>query len=64
MLKYENLCCDCSVSGYPCEGESCPRRNTPVFYCDICGKECSDDEVYHINNMDYCKECFLKGKEI
>ena len=54
MIKYENQCCDCAVPGYPCEGNSCPYLNVPVYYCDTCNNDTYAD--YDIDGEHYCRE--------
>lgn len=58
MIKYEDQCCGCAVPAYPCLGSECPRKNVLVKYCDICDKE--TDELYSIDWIDYCSECYDK----
>lgn len=59
MLKYENQCCSCAVPAYPCRGASCPNRNVPVYYCDKCKEEISDD-VYELDGEHLCEDCLKK----
>ena len=64
MIRYENQCCDCAVPGYPCLGDSCPRLNVPVHYCDSCNDDVHaayemDGEHYCENHaQEYLKDCF------
>lgn len=53
MRKYENHCVGCP-EGMGCLGSSCPYRNVPVDYCDICGSEGAE---YRIDGEDYCEDC-------
>lgn len=53
MIKYENHCCDCAVPAYPCLGDSCPRVNVPVYYCDICSNDTLAE--YSIEDEHYCE---------
>lgn len=55
MVRYENDCCDCATSGYPCIGESCSKRNVKVLICDDCGFEM--DELYLYDGYELCKDC-------
>jgi hypothetical protein len=55
MVRIENQCCDCAVPGYPCRGESCPRRNAKVHYCDHCDNELT--EIYIVDGEELCEEC-------
>lgn len=53
MRKYENQCVGCPT-GMGCLGSSCPYRNVPKDYCDLCGKE---GTIYRIDRKDYCEDC-------
>lgn len=55
MIKYENHCCGCAVPGYPCLGNSCPRINVPVYYCDYCNDNIRAE--YEIEDEHYCEDC-------
>lgn len=59
MLKYENRCCGCAAPGYPCMGSSCPNRNVEVYYCDKCGEEIDEDDVYDDGEEELCEYCLL-----
>ena len=59
MVKIENHCCDCAVSGYPCRGSSCPLRHVEVYYCDKCGEELGDD-IYDVDGEELCEYCVLE----
>lgn len=68
MIKYENQCCQCSTSSYPCVGTSCSKRKVPIFICDECLEE--TDILYQnendTNERGFCLECFQNqenGKE-
>jgi hypothetical protein len=64
MTRYEDHCCGCATDSYPCQGSSCPNRNVKVTYCDKCGAELPDDEIYEVDGDDLCEDClkerFLK----
>lgn len=60
MIKIENHCCDCADS-YPCRGASCPLTHVEVCYCDKCGEEISDDDIYEVDGEELCEYC-LKEK--
>lgn len=51
MVRYENDCVDC---GLPCLGESCPNRNVPHYYCDVCGDE---TQLYEYEGQQLCIVC-------
>lgn len=60
MIRIENNCVDCTGSGLPCLGMSCPNRRVKVYYCDKCGEELGE-EIYHADGEDLCEYC-LKEK--
>lgn len=57
MVKYENDCCGCATESYPCLGDGCPNRHVPYYYCDKCGEEIPDDEIYEVDGEDLCEYC-------
>jgi hypothetical protein len=57
MIEYENRCCGCATPGYPCLGSACDLRRVPVYYCDGCGIELDEDEIYEVDDDDLCEEC-------
>jgi hypothetical protein len=57
MVKIENHCCDCAVPGYPCRGNACELRRVEVHYCDKCGEEIIDDEIYDVDDEELCEKC-------
>ena len=59
MLKIENHCSDCAVPGYPCMGNSCPNRKVEVWYCDGCGREIDEDDIYDDGDDELCDDCLL-----
>lgn len=61
MITYTDECVDC---GLPCLGSICSLRHTPHYYCDICGDELYQEEIYSIND-DYivCNDCHEKELE-
>ena len=54
MIRVENDFCGCAVPGYPCLGNSCPKRHVKHFYCDECGRETI---LYEIDGQQLCREC-------
>ena len=58
----ENHCCDCASPGYPCMGDSCPRRHVEVYYCDECDPhhETPLEKVYDDGEQELCEECLLE----
>lgn len=59
MTRVENHCCDCAVPGYPCRGSACPLRRVEVVYCDNCGCELEDDDIYDVDDKELCADCVL-----
>ena len=57
MIKYENECCGCATSNYPCLGRECPNRNVPRLYCDKCGEEV--DSLREYEGEQWCDDCIL-----
>lgn len=63
MIKYENLCVDCTAQGMHCKGAACPyNKPVPVHCCDKCGDVL--DDVYEVDGEELCeyhlKEMFRK----
>lgn len=54
MIKYEDECCGCSSSAYPCIGSSCPRLNVAKYSCDECN---GDDQLYYYDERELCLSC-------
>ena len=48
-----NECVDC---GLPCLGDSCPKRNVSALVCDDCGDRFSADDLYEVEDGQYCKD--------
>lgn len=57
MIVYENHCCDCATPNYPCIGDACPHRRVPVHYCDNPDCKAELDEVYEVDDKEYCEDC-------
>ena len=53
MLKYVDDCVSCPPE-LGCLGNGCPKKNIPVYYCDICEEEIAD---YHADGQDICEYC-------
>lgn len=64
MINYENDCCDCATPGYPCLGSSCSLVNVPHFYCDHCGDEVGEGELYRYEGEELCEYCVLNALEV
>lgn len=62
LIKYENFCCDCASPGYPCDGDKCPNRNVPIFYCDECGEDF--EKIYHYDDQELCIDCIEKRLDV
>lgn len=61
MITYTNECVDCEL---PCLGFGYLLRNIPHYYCDICGEELSQEDIYSKGD-DYiiCNDCHEKELE-
>ncbi len=57
MVRIENDCCGCASPGYPCRGESCSLRHVNHFYCDDCGDEVEEGELYEFGGEELCIDC-------
>lgn len=57
MVRIENHCCGCATPGYPCLGDACVLRHVEVHYCDSCGEEIIEDEIYEVDGDELCEEC-------
>jgi hypothetical protein len=53
MVRFENDCVDC---GKPCFS-SCPYLRVAHFYCDKCGSEVDEDELYEFAGEEMCLDC-------
>lgn len=69
MKQYQNDCCGCAVTGYPCTGK---HKRVAHWYCDKCGDEFEPEELYVYDCEELCKDCLaskfqtvaqLEGKE-
>ena len=54
MIKYEDECVGCPPE-MGCLGNSCPNKNVPYYYCDICGEVV--DSYFDINGEMVCNDC-------
>ena len=59
MIRYENECVGCPPE-MGCLGSSCPNRNVPHRYCDKCGEEIYEDEIYDVEGEELCLDCLCK----
>lgn len=61
MIIYENECVGCDL---PCLGSSCSLTHVSHYYCDICGDELSQEDIYSKDD-DYiiCNDCHEKELE-
>ena len=58
MVKYENQCCDCAASLYPCMGKDCGHRDVKIYVCDCCHDEA--DVLYEYDSGEQlCEDCLL-----
>lgn len=53
MVKFENDCVDC---GKPCFS-SCKYKNVPHFYCNKCGSEVDEGELFEFAGEEMCLDC-------
>lgn len=53
MITHENDCVGCPPE-MGCLGSSCPYRNAPHYYCDVCGDE---TQLYHFEGKELCIKC-------
>ena len=56
MIKYVDMCVQCTAVGLPCQGSCCPNLNVPFLYCDRC-KDRIDDDAYEVDDEDLCEDC-------
>ena len=54
MVRYKDECVCC---GLPCYGNSCPNRNVPHVYCDVCGEEMYGDDINLEDDYHICDDC-------
>lgn len=54
-IAYENECCGCATSSYPCLGDACRNRHVPHIYCDKCMDDV--DEVWDVDGDHLCRDC-------
>jgi hypothetical protein len=57
MIRVSNDCCSCSSPGYPCIGVSCELRHNPHYFCDDCGDEVEQGELFWFDGQQLCIEC-------
>lgn len=56
MIKYENLCVDCTTLGKTCRGAACPyHKLVPVHVCEKCDDVL--DDVYEVDGEELCEDC-------
>lgn len=55
MRRYEDDCVNCDI---PCC--NCGLKHAEHIYCDNCGEELTEDELYQVYDSDYCEECCEK----
>lgn len=46
MTTYKDDCVSCGLPGM---GSSCKYKNVPHYFCDKCGDECNDDNMYEVD---------------
>lgn len=63
MYKIENYCLDCNANGLHCIGDACGNKKVRVYYCDRCGEEIENNEVYDSDYEDLCEDCYEELNE-
>lgn len=61
--RFENCCVKCATPAYPCDGDKCPNRNVPVYFCDKCKEEFEPEELYVIDDEELCVDCLTNKFE-
>ncbi len=61
MTTYKDDCVSC---GLPCMGSSCKYKNVPHYFCDKCGDECNDDNMYEVDGAELCEFCLKETTRI
>ena len=56
MTKTENECVGCPPE-MGCQGSSCPYRNVTRIYCDGCGEEITNSEIFDVDGGEFCEYC-------
>ena len=59
-VQFEDECVGCPPE-MGCLGSACRYRDVPHFYCDECGEELDDDDIYEVDGKMFCSECCLKA---
>ena len=62
MIKYEDECVGCPPE-MGCLHGACKYSNVPRFYCDECGDEVDDGDLYHFDGAQLCLECIVEKLE-
>lgn len=57
MVKVENGCVGCTDLGLHCIGSHCRNRRVEVHYCDRCGYDIPDGEIYEVDGEELCEDC-------
>lgn len=53
MIKFEDECVGCPPE-LGCDGDQCPYKNVPRYYCDECGEK---DQLYWFDYQQLCLYC-------
>ena len=53
MIRLEDECVGCPPE-LGCDGDRCPYKNVPRYYCDECGNE---DQLYWFDWKHICLYC-------
>ena len=57
MTVYEDDCVGCPPE-MGCLGNTCPFKNVPHYYCDMCGREYEHDDLREYEGGEICESCF------
>ena len=57
-VQYEDECVGCPPE-MGCLGHACRYRDVPHYYCDVCGDELDDYELYELDGKLLCSACCL-----
>lgn len=64
MIRVTDDCVNCNASLYPCLGGYCSLKDVPHYYCDKCGNEVDEGELYYYDNEEVCIDCIIEDLEV
>lgn len=56
MIRFEDECVGCPTE-MGCLGNSCKYNKVPHFYCDECGDEVDEGDLYEFDGQQLCIDC-------